>query len=137
MAEIKATSFRVSEEDIAKFKEFAEENGYNQAEAFNNMIQTLEMAKAKGMLKDRAKEIETFQNTINKQMEMFLNSLNVNQTSEERIREELSKELQIKDNTITNLYEQLQEVKAKNEELKAENKQFDNDIIEYKVLEQN
>ena len=124
MADIKATSFRVSEEDITKFKEFAEENGYNQAEAFKNMIQTLEMAKSKNMIKDRAKEIEVFQDTINKQMEMFLNSLNVNQTSEERIREELSQELQTKDNTISNLYEQLQEVKAINDELKADNKEY-------------
>ena len=124
MAEIKATSFRVSEEDIAKFKEFAEENGYNQAEAFKSIIQTMEMAKAKGMIKDRAKEIEVFQNTINNLMSMFLNSLNVNQTSEERIREELSQELQTKDNTIGNLYEQLQDLKADNEKGKKKDRHF-------------
>ena len=128
MAEIKATSFRVSEEDIVKFKEFAEENGYNQAEAFKSMMQTLEMAKAKNVIKDRAKEIEVFQDTINKQMEMFLNSLNVNQTSEERIREELSKELNTKDNTISNLQEQLQNVKAENSNLKEMNKDKDSVI---------
>ena len=71
MAEIKATSFRVSEEDIAKFKEFAEEQGYNQAEAFKSIMQTVEMAKAKNMIKDRAKEIEVFQDTINNLMSMF------------------------------------------------------------------
>lgn len=118
MAEIKATSFRVSEEDIAKFKEFAEEQGYNQAEAFKSIMQTVEMAKAKNMIKDRAKEIEVFQDTINNLMSMFLNSLNVNQTSEERIREELSKELQTKDNTISNLQEQLENLKATNIEEK-------------------
>lgn len=128
MADIKATSFRVNEEDIAKFKEFAEENGYNQAEAFKSIIQTLEMAKAKNIIKDRAKEIEVFQDTINNLMSMFLNSLNVNQTSEERIREELSKELQTKDNTISNLQEQLKDVKAENSDLKEINKDKDSII---------
>ena len=109
MADIKATSFRVSEDDIAKFKEFADKEGYNQAEAFKSIMQTVEMAKAKNMIKDRAKEIEVFQDTINNLMSMFLNSLNVNQTSEERIREELSQELQTKDNTISNLQKQLTE----------------------------
>ncbi|WP_271814743.1 hypothetical protein [Clostridium beijerinckii] len=112
MGEIKATSFRVSDEDIAKFKEYADKEGYNQAEAFKSIMQTVEMAKAKNLIKDRAKEIEVFQDTINNLMSYFLNSLNVNQTSEERIREELSKELQTKDDTISNLYEQLKECKA-------------------------
>ena len=64
MADIKATSFRINEDDIAKFKEFAEEQGYNQAEAFKSIMQTVEMAKAKNMIKDRGKEIETFQDKI-------------------------------------------------------------------------
>lgn len=128
MADIKATSFRVNEEDIAKFKEFAEKEGYNQAEAFRSVMQTVEMAKAKSLIKDRAKEIEVFQDTINNLISMFLNSLNVNQTSEERIREELSLELQTKDNTISNLYEQLQEVKADNKALKDSNKELNDNL---------
>lgn len=132
MADIKATSFRVNEEDIAKFKEFADKEGYNQAEAFKSIMQTVEMAKAKNLIKDRAKEIEVFQDTINNLMSMFLNSLNVNQTSEERIREELSKELQTKDNTISNLYYQLQDIKADNDNLKADNKELE---VAYKSID--
>lgn len=128
MADIKATSFRVNDDDIAKFKEFAEKEGYNQAEAFKSVMQTVEMAKAKSLIKDRAKEIEVFQDTINNLMSMFLNSLNVNQASEERIREELSLELQTKDNTISNLYEQLQEVKADNKVLKDSNKESNDNL---------
>lgn len=128
MADVKATSFRVNEEDIVKFKEFADKEGYNQAEAFKSIMQTVEMAKAKNMIKDRAKEIEVFQDTINNLMSMFLNSLNVNQTSEERIREELSQELQTKDNTIATMYDQLQEVKADNKDLKDNNKELNDNI---------
>lgn len=108
MSEIKATSFRINEEDNDIFKKFASDNGFNnQAEAFKAMVQIVEMARAKGQIKGRAKEIEVFQNTINELMGYFLNSLNVNQSSEETIRQELSQELLAKDNSINTMYEQL------------------------------
>lgn len=136
MADIKATSFRLNEEDIAKFKAFAEQEGYNQAEAFNSLMQTLEMARAKGMIKDRAKEIEVFQDTVNNLVSMFLNSLNINQLSEERIREELSLELGNKDNTISNLLHQVETLKSDNKklndtikEMEEINKGFDEQIF--------
>jgi len=128
MSDIKATSFRISEDDIAKFKEFADKEGYNQADAFKSIMQTVEMAKAKNMIKDRAKEIEVFQDTINNLMSMFLNSLNVNQTSEERIREELSKELQTKDNTISTMYNQLEDTKSDNKNFKDNNKELTDNL---------
>jgi len=130
MADIKATSFRINEEDLAKFKEFADKEGYNQAEAFKSILNTVEMAQAKNLIKDRAKEVETFQDTINRLMSYYLNSLEVNQNSEERIREELSKELSTKDNTISALYEQVQDLKAANETLKGNNKQLNDKIQE-------
>jgi chromosome segregation ATPase len=123
MADLKATSFRLNEEDLEKFKQFMDNEGIKtQAEGFKAIMQSVEMAKAKGMIKDRAKEIEVFQDTINNLMSYFLNSLNVNQTSEERIREELQKELSTKDNTISALYEQVQELKADNETFKGNEK---------------
>ena len=116
MADIKATSFRINEEDIAKFKEFADKEGYNQAEAFKSIMQSFEMAQAKGIIKDRAKEIGTFQDTINKLMGYYLNSLEVNQNSEERIREELALQLDTKDKTINNLQSDIENVRnAKSE----------------------
>lgn len=103
MSEIKAVSFRLGDEDIQKFREFAEEQGMNQAEMFQALVNNFEMARAKGMISDRAKEIETFQATVNNLVSMFVNSLAVNQTSEERIREMLSLELTTKDKTIADL----------------------------------
>lgn len=113
MAEIKATSFRVVEEDADKFKQFMEKEGYKtQAEGFKAIMQAVEVAQAKNAIQGRAKEIESFQDTINRLVGYYLNSLEVNQNSEERIREELSKELQNKDNTISTMFEQLDELKA-------------------------
>jgi len=96
--------------------------GKIQADGFKSIMQSVEMAQAKNLIKDRAKEVETFQDTINRLMGYYLNSLEVNQSSEERIREELSKELSTKDNTISALYEQVQDLKADNETFKGNEK---------------
>lgn len=103
--EIKAVSFRLIEEDIQKFREIADKQGLNQAEMFKGLMNSFEMAKAKGQITDRAKEIEVFQDTVNNLVSMFINSLAINQTSEERIRETLSLELNTKDKTIADLQE--------------------------------
>ncbi|MGL5352646.1 MAG: hypothetical protein ACRDA5_04895 [Clostridium sp.] len=68
-------------------------------------MNNFEMAKAKGQITDRAKVIEVFQDTVNNIMGMFINSLAINQSSEERIRETLSLELNTKDKTIVDLQE--------------------------------
>ncbi len=131
MAEIKATSFRIVDEDNDKFKQFMDKEGYKtQAEGFKAIMQAVEVAQAKNAIKDRAKEIETFQDTINKLVGYYLNSLEVNQNSEERIREELSKELQTKDNAISTMYEQLEELKST---MKYKSEQYN--ILEGKLQE--
>ncbi|MEG0844512.1 MAG: hypothetical protein RSF39_10290 [Romboutsia sp.] len=110
--EIKAVSFRLVEEDIQKFREIADQQGLNQAEMFQGLINSFEMAKAKGQITDRAKEIEVFQDTVNNLVSMFINSLAINQTSEERIRETLSLELNTKDKTIADLQEYKEKMKS-------------------------
>ncbi|MGL5087338.1 MAG: hypothetical protein ACRC68_16755, partial [Clostridium sp.] len=110
--EIKAVSFRLVEEDIQKFREIADQQGLNQAEMFQGLMNSFEMAKAKGQITDRAKEIEIFQDTVNNLMGMFINSLAINQSSEERIREVLSLELNTKDKTIADLQEYKEKMKS-------------------------
>ncbi|MGL5354673.1 MAG: hypothetical protein ACRDA5_15375, partial [Clostridium sp.] len=73
---------------------------------------SFEMSRAKGQITDRAKEIEIFQDTVNNLMGMFINSLAINQTSEERIRETLSLELNTKDKTIADLQEYKEKMKS-------------------------
>ena len=121
MAE-KVTSMRLNEEDLEQFKAFAKDNGLNQQQAFNSLIALAELEKAKDILGYRGKEIESFRDTINKLLNFYINSLEVNTTTEQTIREELSKELQTKDNTISSLYEQLQELKSDKINLDNSNK---------------
>lgn len=83
---------------------------------FQGLMNSFEMAKAKGQITDRAKEIEVFQDTINNLVSMFINSLSINQNSEERIRETLSLELNTKDKTIADLQEYKEKVKVKTKE---------------------
>lgn len=126
----KVTSMRLNEEDLEQFKAFAKDNGLNQQQAFNSLIALAELEKAKDVVGDRAKSIDTFRDTINRAIGMYVNALEENTTAEQTIREELHKELQTKDNTISNLYEQLQEVKADNETLKSNNKEIDSKLKE-------
>ena len=101
--ETKPATFRFTDDDVQKFKELASNLNLSQSEMFGGLLNTFEIDKAKQSIPDRAKEIETFQATAEKLKSMFLNSLEINQTSEERIREDLSLELKTKDQAIADL----------------------------------
>ena len=123
----KTSTLRISAGDEESFKQYLKDNGYTQAEGFKNLVALMELDNAKEQLSDRAKEIDTFRDTVNKLIGFYINSLEVNQVAEERIREEVKKELSTKDNIISNLQEQLQEQKEKIEEIKAESKEISKD----------
>ncbi len=128
MAEIKGTSLRVNEDDLKKFKEYMKEFDLTQAETFQAIINSFEMAKAKNLITDRAKEIEVFQSTVNNLTSMFISSLAINQTSEERIRESLSVELTTKDKLISNLQEDKDKYKDKIKALSTSVEEYENTI---------
>ena len=64
MNENKRVTFRLNEEEVEKFKAFSEEQGINQTEAFAKLIESMELSKAKAIVSDRAKEIESHFNSI-------------------------------------------------------------------------
>lgn len=103
----KVSTLRVNLNDEEAFKQYLKDNSYTQAEGFKNLVALMELDNAKKQLNDRAKEIDTFRDTVNKLINFYVNSLEVNQVAEERIREELNKELVTKDKTISSLQEQL------------------------------
>lgn len=115
---IKPATFRLNEDDINKFKEFAAQNNLNQQEAFTSLLNTLELNNAKSNLGDRAKSIEVFQTTVNSLVKFYINSLEENTTAEDRIREELNVQISKNDNTISALYEQVQDLKNERDSLK-------------------
>ena len=120
----KTLTLRINAGDEESFRQYLKDNGYTQAEGFKNLVALMELDNAKEQLSDRAKEIDTFRDTVNKLIGFYINSLEVNQIAEEKIREEVKKELSSKDNIISNLQEQLQEQKEKAEEIRAEGKEI-------------
>lgn len=131
MADIKPVSFRLSEEIVEKFKQLSVEAHCNQAEMFEALISSFELANAIGQIPDRAKEIQTFQITANTLVNMFVNSLAINQTAENTIREKLSVEMNSKDTTIRDLQQQKEDlekeisiVKEKLEIFEEQNKEI-------------
>ncbi|SFB44290.1 hypothetical protein [Clostridium frigidicarnis] len=48
---------RLNEDDLEQFKKFAKENGLNQHQAFNSLLNMVKLENAKEKLGDRAKSI--------------------------------------------------------------------------------
>ena len=130
----KPTTFRVTIEDKEKFDQFSKENRINQAEMFDALIQNYEMAQAKTAIPERGKEIETFQDTLNKISGMFINSLEINQTSEARIRDTLSLELTTKDQTIYDLQKHKENTEIGNQITAGQLNALDKKVKEYELM---
>lgn len=133
----KVTSMRLSEEDLEQFRLFAKENGMNQQQAFKSLVSLVELEKARTTSPERAKEIDVFRDTVNKLIGFYTNSLEINKTTEETIREELKKELAAKDSTIANLQDLLRATKEDNDNLKNnyEKLESNNKYLQQKIEE--
>ena len=110
-------TLRVSPEHSKKFKELSKELSTNHAELFSSLINAFELDQAKMILRDREKEIAAFETTAKTLVSMFIHSLEVNQSMEEKIRTEFRVELDASTQTINNLHDQLHK---SNQALEAE-----------------
>ncbi len=118
MGEIKQANFRIDTETAAQFREFCEANGLNQAQGFDHIMQVAEMDKAKTTLPKRATEIEEFERHTKNLITAYLNSLEIAESTEERLLEQFQSRLESKDEQIMKLQA---EVKAKEELATAAN----------------
>lgn len=125
MAE-KIASIRLEEEDLKQFRQFAKDNNMNHQQAFNSLLALVELDRAKNKLGDRAKEIEAFRETINKLLNFYIASLDINHTTEETIREEFKKDLNTKNDTIANLQDQINKLKEDKQNYKETSKNTEN-----------
>lgn len=115
MGDIKQTNFRIDQESADAFRKFCEENGMNQAQGFDHMLQVLELNRAKAMVPNSAKDIETFEMYVKKIMESYLQSVEDYNTARESAREEFASALTSKDKTIASLQEKVAQLKADKE----------------------
>lgn len=100
MGDIKQTNFRIDSESADVFRQFCEEQGYNQAQGFDHLIQVLELNRAKAGIEGRLTEITTFEEYIKKILDAYLYSLQVAQDTEERIREDYKTDMALRDKAI-------------------------------------
>jgi len=120
MGEIKATTFRLSEETIKSFRETAETHGMTQEQCLANLLHVFELKEAKEIFKDRKKEIEIFEEYISRIQNLYLTSLEINLTEEERFKTEFNKDLEEKSNIIISLNKEIKNLKDKNEKLQEQ-----------------
>lgn len=107
MVNTKICSFRFTKETEDKFKALAKEAGISQEQFMNTLINNFKLQTTKVGLPNREKEIETFEGYANNLVSLYLNSLMINTATEDRIREELSKQIQSKDDMIIKLQENI------------------------------
>lgn len=120
--EMKARSFRMTDETAEKFREFCS-NFQNQNVALESLINAYEVQTATMVLTDRQTEITDYNAHIQALQSAFLNCLEVTENTEQRIRTEFKRQLTSKDEVILSLQTELDTAKRdmKNEQERAVN----------------
>ena len=109
MGEIKQANFRIDEDSAKAFRKFCDENGMNQAQGFDHLIQVLELEQAKAVIPERLTEIETFEQNIKAVQEGFLKSLEIAKNTEGRVLEQFKGRLDSQNMLIAKLQKENQE----------------------------
>ncbi len=120
MGEIKQTNFRIDQEAADAFRKFCEENGMNQAQGFDHMMQVMELNQAKAMVPNSAKDIETFEMYMKKIMESYIKSVEDYNTARESALEEFSSALASKDKTIASLQDKVTQLQNEENDCRAD-----------------
>ena len=110
-------SFRADDATYEKFKTISNIEFESQGQCLSALINTYEIEKSKKIIPDRKVEIENFQAHINKLMEMFIMSLELNKDAQMRVRGEFDGLLKSKDLTMASLQEDIKNLKQKRKEV--------------------
>lgn len=110
--EIKQTNFRIGTEAAGKFRKFCEENGMNQAQGFDHMIQVLELNKAKSAIPSRSSDIEEFEMHSKAMLRLYTNALENGMSARALAMEEFRSALGNKDDLIADLQKRLSAAEA-------------------------
>lgn len=119
MGTVKQANFRIGTDSAEKFRSFCEEQGMNQAQGFDHLLSVLEMDRAKTILINRQTEITDFEMHIKAVMSSYLQSIELNEHAEARVREEFISQLNSRDQTILDYQNQLEAAKMEIVSLKA------------------
>lgn len=120
MGDIKQANFRIDTESADKFRTFCETEGLSQAQGFAHLLQVLELDRAKTVLSNRENEITDFEMHTKALINAFLNSLEVCNNAEARVREEFAVQLDQKDRTIAEMVQRCKDLTAERDTAKEE-----------------
>ena len=129
MNEIKQTNFRVGTETADAFRKFCEENGMNQAQGFDHLMQVLELNKAKAAIPNRQTEIISFEKSVKDIMNAYLQSLEINSNAEGRAREEFKSRLESNEKTISELNMRIEQLTLAKKSAEDHAKSVDEKLI--------
>lgn len=104
------TNFRIDQESADAFRKFCKDNGLNQAQGFDHMIQVMELDRAKAMVPTSSKDIEEFEMYVKKVMAAYLKSVEDYSTARETAREDFASALESKDKMIASLQEKAEQL---------------------------
>jgi uncharacterized phage infection (PIP) family protein YhgE len=109
---LRGRTIRTSNEAYEKFRQISQENFESQGQCFSTLIHLYELEQGKTVLADRKMEIENFQMHINSLLNMFVNSLQMNEDAEERVKASIQDVLDTKDRTIVQLQKERNQVQS-------------------------
>jgi hypothetical protein len=135
MEELKARSFRITEETSERIKELASEIGGNQQEVMAKLIEAYELQKGKYVLTDKRGDIEKFEQYTAIITRMYMASLEENQNITATVRVDYESQLLSKDQIIQNLQEENKNLKQEKSELVNQTKsiQTENDSLRHEL----
>lgn len=116
MSEIKQTNFRISSASANAFRAFCEEQGINQAQGFDYLLDILALDKAKAAVQSRETEITNFEQHAKALVSAYLHSLELNENAEARIRDQFTSQLESQSRTIADYQGQVTELQQQLEQ---------------------
>jgi Cft2 family RNA processing exonuclease len=133
---LKGRTIRTSEESYEKFRQIAQEQFENQGQCFAALIHLYELEQGKTVLGERKMEIENFQMHINALLQMFVQSLQMNEDAEDRVRAGIQATLDMKEKHILQLQKERIHLKEQLEEMDAKYQEFTLQLQEQKQKSQ-
>lgn len=116
MNEIKQTNFRINKASADAFRIFCEEQGINQAQGFEHLMEILALDKARATIQARETEITNFEQHAKALVSAYLHSLELNENAEARIREQFSGQIESQARTIAEYQEEISELRGQLDE---------------------
>ena len=112
MGDIRQTNFRIGTETAKAFRSFCEENGMNQAQGFDYLMEVLALDKARNAIPKRETEIANFEQHTKAIISLYLHSLELNENAEARARDQFVSRLEAQSITLAEYQKEISNLRS-------------------------